>query len=224
MKENRNAGFTLIEIMIAMAMSLIIITAVGQFMSVSSTTYQAVDKQVNMQVEAQSVINAISDMVLEANNVAYKEDTKNKYFFIYYDLGTTYSNGTEIKLVNHRTAKQKIIWFEKPASGKAGKLYLFDCKDHSGNIYDKATGTHDGAQLFAEGVKDVSFSLATATTSSSTLTADGLTSAVASQSSPSVRIDVELWSKVTAQSTKEDGYTYKASNVVAPRNEIVDIP
>ena len=71
MREKRNAGFTLVELLVAMLMSLILITGVGQFMAASTNNYQAVDKQVNLQVEAQSVINSISDMILEANNVAY---------------------------------------------------------------------------------------------------------------------------------------------------------
>ena len=112
MREKRNAGFTLVELLVAMLMSLILITGVGQFMAASTNNYQAVDKQVNLQVEAQSVINSISDMILEANNVAYVTNSSgDKYFIIYYNLGETLSTGD---VVDKTTAKQNIIW--KPFS------------------------------------------------------------------------------------------------------------
>lgn len=218
MKENRNAGFTLIEILIAMMMSLIIITGVSQFLSVSSNNYQAIDKQVNMQVEAQSVVNAITDMILEANNVAYRADKK--CLIIYYNLGETLSDGT---IANKRTAEQKIIWLDE----KNSKLYLFNCNEkRNGNSddYVDAMGSRSNAQLFAEGIHSVKYTIPTASGTGNSLSTDGLTASATTQTSPSVKIEVELWSKITSNSTKEDGYTYKASNIVAPRNEIVAIP
>lgn len=219
MKENRNAGFTLMEVLIAMMMSLIIISGVSQFLSVSSNNYQAIDKQVNMQVEAQSVINAITDMVLEANNVAFKEYKGEKYFIIYYNLGETLNNGS---IADKSTAEQKIIWLDEDKN----ELYLFNCnEERTGNSseYSDALNGHANAQLFAEGVHSVNYSLATISGKDPTLTADGLDASSAIQSNPSIKIEVELWSKVTSKSTKENGYTYKASNIVAPRNEIVAI-
>lgn len=207
--DKRKAGFSLIELLIAMLMSLIIISGVVQFMQAATTNYQAVDKQVNLQVEAQSTINAISDMVLEANNVSCNGD----YFHIYYNVGETLSTGTT---VTREAAKQKIIWFDSANS----KLYLFNC--NSSDDYNDAMGSHSRKQLLAEGVHSVSYELPAASGSGSPLTNKGLTAT--SQTKPSVKISVELWSKATVQSKKENDYTYVATDIVAPRNEIIAIP
>lgn len=214
MREKRNAGFTLVELLVAMLMSLILITGVGQFMAASTNNYQAVDKQVNLQVEAQSVINSISDMILEANNVAYVTNSSgDKYFIIYYNLGETLSTGD---VVDKTTAKQNIIWLDTSDN----KLYLFTCNSKAD--YDDAMGAKTKKMLFAEGVHSIKYAIATAT-GDTALNAKGL-DASATQSTPMVKVDVELWSKVTLQSKKADGYTYEASNTIAPRNEIVAIP
>lgn len=208
-KENRNAGFTLIEILIAMLMSLIIISGVVQFMQVATTNYQVVDKQVNLQVEAQSTINAISDMILEANNVS----CDGEYLHIYYNLGATLSTGAT---VTKQTAEQKIIWFDSTNS----KLYLFNC--NSSSDYSDARGSHTKKQLLAEGVHSVSYKIPAASGGGTKLNAKGLT--VTGGSQPSVEISIELWSKATSRSTKENDLTYVATDTVAPRNEIVAIP
>lgn len=214
MKEKKNAGFTLVELLVAMLMSLILITGVGQFMAASTNNYQAVDKQVNLQMEAQSVINSISDMVLEANNVAFVTASDGeKYFIIYYNLGEKSSTGG---VMDKTTAKQNIIWLDSSEH----KLYLFTC--NSKDDYNDAMGPKANKMLFAEGVHNIQYAIATAT-GNTTLNAKGL-DASATQSAPMVKIDVELWSKVTSNSKKEDGYIYKASDTVAPRNEIVAIP
>lgn len=209
--ENRKAGFTLIEILIAMLMSLIIISGVVQFMQVATTNYQAVDKQVNLQVEAQSTINAISDMILEANNVSVDGD----YLHIYYNVGlpTSVSGGA----VTREGAEQKIIWFDSAHS----KLYLFNC--NSATEYSAAkSSSHTGKQLLAEGVHSVQYKIPSASGTGTALTNSGLSTT--GQNKPTVEISVELWSKATSQSTKEDDFTYVATDTVAPRNEIVAIP
>lgn len=210
MKEKKNAGFTLVELLVAMLMSLIIIGGVGQFMVAASNNYQAIDRQTNLQMEAQSVINSISDMVLESNNVALKEKDGQKYFIIYYNLGEKRSDGT---LTDTNSAIQKIIWLDKTAH----KLYLFACESNE-DIKD-AMGAKTKKMLFAEGVASINYAIANGTGNLS----DGLKPASFKNSKPLIKIDVKLQSKITAQSEKEDGFTYTASDTIAPRNEIVPL-
>ena len=88
-KQNQNAGFTLLELLIAMLMTLIIVTTIGQFMATTSRTYQILDNQINLQTEVQCTTNMIADMILEGNNVVF--DKTNKMLRIYKNLGTKYS-------------------------------------------------------------------------------------------------------------------------------------
>ena len=213
MKENRTAGFTLVEMLVAMMISMIVITGVAQFMVSGTTQYQAVDKQVNLQMEAQSVVNAITDMIMEGNNVALRKIDGQKYFSIYYNLDKNDAT------INFRTAKQKVIWLDTSTN----KMYLMEC--NSGSEFDTATNGNSPAsgdtfkQLLAEGVADMEYTLANATE----LTADGV-AAGTNGGNTTIGVKISLQSKVTAQSEKEDGYTYIAQDAVAMRNEIVRLP
>lgn len=213
MKENRTAGFTLVEMLVAMMISMIVITGVAQFMVSGTKQYQAVDNQVSLQMEAQSVVNAITDMIMEGNNVAVREIGGQKYFSVYYNLDKNDAT------INFRTAEQKIVWLDTTTK----KMYLMETD--SGSEYDNAT---DGAspaagdtfkQLLAEGVADIEYTVASA----GALTANGVSTGINS-SNPTIGVKISLQSKVTSQSTKEDGYTYIAQDAVAMRNEIVRIP
>ena len=213
MKENRNAGFTLVEIMIAMLMMLIIITSVGQFMSASSINYQAVDNQVNMQMEAQNTINTICDMVLEANNVAYEKIDGEEYFFIYKNLGEPDSKGNPLTKAN---ALQNVIWLDKTNYN----LYLFVCNNAVERLDAIDKGKHTKKKLLAEGVANWSFSTATGAATVA-LTEKGLKSEAFSNN-PTLTITVDFQAQVGIGG-KKDGYTYSATDSVSPRSQIVEI-
>lgn len=201
MEKNRNAGFTLVELLVAMLMSLIIIGGVGQFMVAASNNYQAVDRQTNLQMEAQSVINSISDMVLESNNVALLKKDSQQYFVIYYDK------------------KRNVVWLD----GEEHKLYLFACENNAECNDVVLNGNHSKKMLFAEGVYSMDFFDASPGKSASNKLGEKGLTLTTSQRRPLVRIEMKLCSKITAQSKNEEGFTYIVSDTVAPRNEIVPI-
>ena len=209
MKENRNAGFTLVEIMIAMLMMLIIITSVAQFMSASSINYQAVDNQVNMQMEAQNTINTICDMVLESNNVAYQEIDGEEYFFIYKNLGELDGEGNPLTKAN---ATQNVIWLDKTNNN----LYLFVCTNGVERLDAIDKTKHSKKKLLAEGVASWNFNV-----DSVALTQKGLQSDTFSNN-PTVTITIGFQAQV-GLGGKKDGYTYSATDSVSPRNQIVEI-
>lgn len=213
MKENRNAGFSLVELLVAMAISLIIITGVGQFMVTSSNHYEAVDNQVKLQMEAQSVINCITDMILEANNVAYETDGQDTYCYIYANLGEVLSNG---KKADRETAEQRILWLNK----KEKKLYLFHCYNKSD--VEKAEGTHEGKQLMAEGIESISLALE-GVGEKNVLDVDGVAKPN-SEKKPLIYVEIALASKVL-KSAKKNSYQFEyiASDSVTMRNQIVPL-
>lgn len=121
-----NKGFTLVEMLVACVISLIVISSVGHFMNVGTKGYHSSDRDVMLQMEAQTVVNQISDMITEANNAFF--DTKNETLTLYYNLGQTVG-GTKITKVN---AKRKMIWFAK----EVNRLYFYNI--NSKTDYEKA--------------------------------------------------------------------------------------
>lgn len=202
MKEKQNAGFTLMEMLIAMMISMIIILGVGQFLVVGTKNYQAVDNQVKLQLEAQDAINAVTDMILESNNVLYMENSDGKYLCMYYTWG------------------QKVIWLD--SGNNERKLYLFVCR--TGVEYTDAitVGGHHNKKLLAEHVRDMRLLY----NGSAFLSGQDYIDVGAADGVKNAQIDIELTfgSKKFSNESNQDAYTYVALDGVAPRNEIVAIP
>lgn len=205
-KKNRNAGFTLVELLIAMLMTLIIVSSVGQFMATTSRTYQILDNQVNLQVEAQCTINMIADMILEGNNVVF--DQPNNMLRIYKNLGSRDSSGN---LLDYRTAEQNIIWFDQNSEN----MYLFIC--NSATDYTDAYA-HVNGKLMAEGIDD--FKVTCPTVSDLSM---GLTKTRDLAQQHCLTITVKLKTKAVYDSSNDDDFTYEAVDNIYPRNEIVEL-
>lgn len=208
MKENRNAGFTLVEMLIAMLISLIIISGVGIFMVTATRNYQATDKQVDLQLEAQDVANAISDRILEANNVYYDPKSDDIYIRIYY--------GLESGNADKKASKQDILWFDKSES----TLYLFPCNGTSD--YDDAYNAHSKAKLLAENVSDIQLCIGNYTMGTNNVDKEYYKNIQKNKKNPVIQIVVEMKSIMVSGGSK-DRYTYKVNVGAAPRSEIVGL-
>lgn len=210
-KKNRKAGFTLVELLVAMMITLIIVTAVGQFMAATSRNYQILNNQVDLQMEAQCTINMIADMILEGNNVVFNQN-KNM-LHIYKNLGSTDSTGTP---VDYRSAEQNIIWFNGDSGGD-GNMYLFVCK--SSTDYDNALAHVDG-KLMAEGIDSFQVTSQDGSSLAKGLSPDDDRSMPQKES---VTVSVKLKAKATSDSNNDDDFTYEAVDTISPRNEIVKV-
>ena len=205
-KEKKNAGFTLIEVLIAMGIAMIVIAGVSQFMLAATRQYQAVDTQVNVQMDAQDALNTICDMVMQGNNIARYKHGKYTYFCVYYDLGEYDSSGN---LKTYATAEQRMFYLD------GDEIYMIHTKD--GTEYNDAMSSQSNRQLLAEGVKNFNIT----TSSGSNIGKSGLSASKLESSTVNVNISFETAKiKSGASSTKA---TYDASQLVAIRNSIVDI-
>lgn len=113
-----NQGISLIEMLLCVILSCIVISAIGGFMVTSVRQYAFVDREINLQTEAQTVLNQITGMIREADNVALKDNGTGPYMIVYYGLADVTSSAD---------SKKKIVWF---CSSK-NKMYLYETANSS---------------------------------------------------------------------------------------------
>ena len=69
MTNSRNKGYTLLELMLAIAISSIVITSVVALMGSVSRSYKVTNEKVFLQMEAQTILNQLNQMIMESTNV-----------------------------------------------------------------------------------------------------------------------------------------------------------
>lgn len=74
MKKIDNKGFTLVELMIGIAIMSLLSISIVTFIGYGSRNYRKAQEEVTLQVEAQTIINQLSDLIIEAYNVKYQDD------------------------------------------------------------------------------------------------------------------------------------------------------
>ena len=107
-KEN-NRGITLVELMIAIAMSVIILGAAALFMNSSQKGYQMASDTIALQKESQILMEQIGTWIMEGNRV---ETTGN--MLVIYSIPRQvdpnfWPNGTD-PAWKDMTAKKRVVW------------------------------------------------------------------------------------------------------------------
>lgn len=69
MIKDDNKGFTLVELMIGIAIASAVMVGLIVLISSSSKSFSTTSQEVNLQIEAQTTMNSISDMLIEATTV-----------------------------------------------------------------------------------------------------------------------------------------------------------
>lgn len=82
-KKHNNKGFTLIEVLVALAVSSVVITIVIAFISQGSRFYKTQSNTINLQNELQETSNVITDALQEATYLSITPDSKNKKLEVY---------------------------------------------------------------------------------------------------------------------------------------------
>jgi prepilin-type N-terminal cleavage/methylation domain-containing protein len=70
-----NKGFTLVELIIAMAVSTIVIGSIASFMYYCTANYRRTNEETALQMEAQTIRNQLENLILEADNVKFDPAT-----------------------------------------------------------------------------------------------------------------------------------------------------
>lgn len=128
MRKGNDKGFTLVELILVMAISTIIIAALIMIMSTSSMSYQSQESEISVQMEAQAVMNQITNLVIEANNISYDGSNTLTICHLDADPGTF--------------DRKEVIWFDSANR----KLYLFHIGDSS-KQYDMEEAINHGTKL-----------------------------------------------------------------------------
>lgn len=73
MKQLDNRGVTLIELIVGIAISVIVTGSIAYLIQNSTRNYRDTREEVSLQVEAQTIINQLDDLIMEAYNVKYQD-------------------------------------------------------------------------------------------------------------------------------------------------------
>lgn len=145
MKKPNNHGMTLIELILAMAISVIIIAAIAMFISTGSKSYETSHDEISVQMEAQTILNQIGDLVQEGNNVFYASTlyATGPVLFIYH---TDQDSSTDDNM--------EIIWFD--IGNHCMYLYKIKASEKDAKIQDIKNGNVEEDYLLGEYVTNFS--------------------------------------------------------------------
>lgn len=111
--ELNNRGMTLIELMIAIAMSFIIVTAATMFIGNAQKSYQNASESVNLQMEAQILMEQLGTWIMEGNRI-----TADASGLTIYDIPRKTATPLPAGVIYDEQASKRVIWIAD------GKLYM----------------------------------------------------------------------------------------------------
>lgn len=132
-----NKGYTLIELVVSMLITAIVITIIISFMSTNSSSYNYVSENINLQIESQTVMNQLNDIILEANWIDKR------------DIGSDCK-----AMIIYNTVDADVVLLNKPAE----KLYLIEDLTESELSTLASVSYSDEDNLMATHVTELSFS------------------------------------------------------------------
>ena len=128
MKKLNNKGLTLVELIIAISMATMVIAATTVFLYNAEKSYRISQYSVDLQMEAQILMEQMSNWVLESNHIEVKNISGESDALILYQMPVnkkTYSETSNVPISGAVTCSRMIIY------SKNGKLYI-DVDDTSG--------------------------------------------------------------------------------------------
>lgn len=140
---NKNKGFSLVELIVAIAIFAIAGVAVFGFTVYSSNNYSRTNTEVKLQYEQQLVVNQIRDAILEASKGIYYDEAAKSLFI--------YSEKTD--------AGGVVTYPVTKISFRASDMKMFVAKGEFANVADINLASLTDDKLLAESVKDFSVDL-----------------------------------------------------------------
>lgn len=108
-----NRGMTFVELLIAAAMSAIIVTAVTMFIGNAHKSYQNASESVNLQMESQILMEQLGTWIMEGNRVEV-----NGSVLTIYDIPRRITTPLPAGEVYDDKASKRVVWIAD------GKLYM----------------------------------------------------------------------------------------------------
>ncbi len=104
-----NKGYTLVELLISMAITAIVVSIVISFLASNSKSYTYAVENVNLQMESQTVMNQLYDIIIESNWIELIDVDSNVKALIIYntvDIDVVFLSKSEeeLYLVENQTA------------------------------------------------------------------------------------------------------------------------
>lgn len=130
-------GFTLVELIIAVAIMSIIALAVGGFMVVGTKSYASANNDINVQQEAQLALNQISDVLIDTTrsiNYAGYQGASGEAVLKDSEL-TFEADGKMLTMYNGESYTDPSSGEEMISIGNGNKNYRFYWDKASGNVY-----------------------------------------------------------------------------------------
>lgn len=84
MQKREEDGFTLVELIISMAIFSIVAITIMMFLQTGANSYQRARNELDLQMESQMLINQIRDMAYSANYAEYKENATTHVLTLYH--------------------------------------------------------------------------------------------------------------------------------------------
>jgi type II secretory pathway pseudopilin PulG len=136
MKKLNSTGMSLVELMLALAISFIVLAAVAMFIMSGSRNYKFAEAEVSLQSEAQVVMNQLTDMICKSNNVKYVAPV-----LTIYNIEDSVNDYPRVEIRFDSTNKQ--LWLKKiDSTGTAGVENLMG--EYLKNISFTDTGDTNG--------------------------------------------------------------------------------
>ncbi len=168
-----NKGYTLVELIISMAVFAVVLGAMTLLMSNGSKSYSNAKTELDLQMEAQTLMAQLNTMVMESNQAVY--DDTNKILTLYqiqkksYPISTAVgatplptapagvspypSPGADDKFLNVKMVKdKKFIKFDRTKH----KLYLEEHDNDAVNPASSGSISYPQDELFADYIDDFS--------------------------------------------------------------------
>lgn len=144
--ERKNSGFTLVELVLSMAILAVAGLGIGSFLYISIRQYQTATTQAELQTQAQMVQNQMQNLILETNRGIYIEP----------DAEDAYQNGEKISFFSEKPdgcEKIVISFVEKDQTLYYTKYKLQEVEDAvTGKVREWVVEEDANGEVFANAV------------------------------------------------------------------------
>ena len=196
-------GLSLVELVIAIAMYTIVLGAVMSFLYGAQKSYRTAEYTVNLQMEAQLLMEQMSNWVMESNHIEIGGIEDSNYLVLYQIPRSKIEDTTLVRLETLGT--RKIIYMNN------GKLYIKIDNEASAGAFESEIKNDTLDTSFLTGTPDEEYCIGEYVISFTAKVPDG----VDANKINSVNIDIDMYEGLPSQSQ-----SYSISDRFSLRNAV----